>query len=195
MLFWQNFDKILTKVLCWKLIRYFDKFWCSQRWKASLRWHFCFSFYSWQVDNWLKQHEWILPGLSTKIYRHPRYYQWDVAIYNKSIQNVLKTRTFFNGQSYITFISAFRSYWNYLENMMMWLPSMMTSWNGNFFPRYWSFVRGIHRSPVNSQHKCQWRGALVFSLICPWLNSRVNSREVGDLRRHRADYDVTVMSP
>ena len=26
------------------------------------------------------------------------------------------------------------------------------------FPRYWPFVRGIHRSPVNSPHKGQWRG-------------------------------------
>ena len=34
------------------------------------------------------------------------------------------------------------------------------------FPRYWPFVRGIHRSPVNSPHKGQWRGALMFSLIC-----------------------------
>ena len=32
------------------------------------------------------------------------------------------------------------------------------------FPRYWSFVRGIHRSPVNSPHKGQWRGALMFFL-------------------------------
>ena len=29
-------------------------------------------------------------------------------------------------------------------------------------PCYWSFVRGIHRSPVNSPHKGQWRGALIF---------------------------------
>ena len=34
------------------------------------------------------------------------------------------------------------------------------------FPRYWPFVRGIHRWPVNSPHKGQWRGALMFSLIC-----------------------------
>ena len=38
------------------------------------------------------------------------------------------------------------------------------------FPRYWPFVRGIHRSPVNSPHKGQWRGALIFSLICIWIN-------------------------
>ena len=44
-------------------------------------------------------------------------------------------------------------------------------WNN--FPRYWPFVRGIHRSPVNSPHKGQWRGALTFSLICPWTNGWV----------------------
>ena len=52
---------------------------------------------------------------------------------------------------------------------------------------------GIHRSPVNSPHKGQWRGALMFSLICVWINDRVNNREAGDLRRYRAHYDVTLM--
>ena len=61
------------------------------------------------------------------------------------------------------------------------------------FPRYWPFVRGIHRSPVNSPHKGQWRGALIFSLICAWINSWVNKREAGDLRRYHAHYDVSVM--
>ena len=61
------------------------------------------------------------------------------------------------------------------------------------FPRYWPFVRGIHRSPVNSPHKGQWRGTLIFSLICVWINGWVNNREAGDLRRHRAHYDVIVM--
>ena len=63
------------------------------------------------------------------------------------------------------------------------------------FPRYWPFVRGIHRWPVNSPHKGQWRGALMVSLICAWINGWVNYREAGDLRRHRAHYDVTVMAP
>ena len=61
------------------------------------------------------------------------------------------------------------------------------------FPRYWPFVRGNHRSPVNSPHKGQWRGALIFYLICAWINGWVNNREAGDLRRHRVHYDVTVM--
>ena len=61
------------------------------------------------------------------------------------------------------------------------------------FPRYWPFVRGIHRSPVNSPHKGQWRGALIFSLICARINCWVNNREAGDLRRHQAHCDVIVM--
>ena len=30
------------------------------------------------------------------------------------------------------------------------------------FPQYWPFARGIHRSPMNSLHKGQWHGALMF---------------------------------
>ena len=61
------------------------------------------------------------------------------------------------------------------------------------FPCYWTFVRGIHRSPVNSSYKGQLRGAFVFSLIYAWINSWVNNRGAGDLRPHRAHYDVTFM--
>ena len=61
------------------------------------------------------------------------------------------------------------------------------------FSRDWPFVRGIHRSPVNSPHKGQWCGALMFSLICAWINGWVNNCEAGDLRRHLAHYDVIVM--
>ena len=77
-------------------------------------------------------------------------------------------------------------------HISMWFTyTMMTSWK--HFGRYWCFVQGIHRSPVNSHHKGQWRGALMFSLICAWINGWVNNREAGDLRRHRAHYDVIVM--
>ena len=61
------------------------------------------------------------------------------------------------------------------------------------FLRNWPFVRGIHRSLVNSPHKGQWRGASMSSLICAWLNGRVNNCGAGDLRRRRGHYDVTVM--
>ena len=49
--------------------------------------------------------------------------------------------------------------------------------------------------PVNSPHKGQWRGALMLSLICAWINDWVNNREAGDLRPHRGHYDVNVMKP
>ena len=62
------------------------------------------------------------------------------------------------------------------------------------FLHYWPFVRGICQSPVNSPHKGQWRSALMFSLICAWINGWVNSREAGDFRCHHTHYDVTVMS-
>ena len=61
------------------------------------------------------------------------------------------------------------------------------------FPRYWPSVRGIHRSPVTSPHKGQWRGALMFFLNWAWINGWVNNCEAGDLRHHLANYDVTVM--
>ena len=35
------------------------------------------------------------------------------------------------------------------------------------FPRYWGFVRGIHRSPVNSPQKGRWRRALMFLWYAP----------------------------
>ena len=73
--------------------------------------------------------------------------------------------------------------WNWHDDVIKW----------KHFPRYWPFVRGIHRSPVNSPHKGQWRGALMFSLICVWINGSVNNREAGDLRCYGAHYDVIVM--
>ena len=50
-------------------------------------------------------------------------------------------------------------------------------------------------SPVIGEFpaQSQWHRALMFSFICAWINGWVNNREAGDLRRHRAHYDVTVM--
>ena len=51
-----------------------------------------------------------------------------------------------------------------------------------------------HRSPVSYPHKGQWRGALMFSLICTLINAWVNNREAGDLIRHRAHYGVIIIN-
>ena len=81
--------------------------------------------------------------------------------------------------------------WYGLSSMESQRYDDVTKWK--HFPRYWPFVRGFHRPPVNFPHKGQWRGALLFSLICAWTNGWVNNRNAGDLRRPRAYYDVTVM--
>ena len=47
---------------------------------------------------------------------------------------------------------------------------------------------------VNSPHKCQWGGALMFSFICVRIHGWANSREAGVLRRYHSHYDVTVMN-
>ena len=64
---------------------------------------------------------------------------------------------------------------------------MMTSSNGTIFR-----VTGPLCGEFTG-HKGQWRGALMFSLICVWIHDWVNNGEAGDLRRHRGHYDVTVM--
>ena len=72
--------------------------------------------------------------------------------------------------------------WNNTEGY--WSHDDVIKWK--HFPRYWPFVREIHRYPVNSPHKGQWRGALMFSSICVWINDWENNRGAGDLRRYHA---------
>ena len=67
------------------------------------------------------------------------------------------------------------------------LYNMMTSSNRDIFPRYWSFARGINRSPASDAE-------LWCFFICAWINDWVNNRESGDLKCHHAHYDATVMN-
>ena len=80
------------------------------------------------------------------------------------------------------FISTARSVWQ-----PWWRHQMET------FTALRTLSEGIHRSPVDSLHKDQWRGASIFSLICTWTQGWANNRYAGDFRRHSAHYDVTVM--
>ena len=128
---------------------------------ASLPWH---------------HHESVTHGLVWSIIGCMRYYvMWEFKRYgyNRSIPQNNKTQQSGNREHI------------YCMNWSWWRHQMET------FPRYWPFVWGIHRSPVNSPHKGQWRGALMFSLICTRTNSWVHNRDAGDFRRHRADYDGT----
>ena len=87
--------------------------------------------------------------------------------------------------------------------------SIKSSWNWTFFSLnvshkdvikwkhflcYWPFWGRIHRSPMNSPHNCQWRGALMLSLTCARTNCWANNGDAGDVRRYRAHYDITVIN-
>ena len=70
---------------------------------------------------------------------------------------------------------------------------MMMSSNGNIFgvtgPLCGEFTAHWWITPQTGQ----WHEALVFSLICALTIGCSNNRDIGDLRRHHAQYDVTVM--
>ena len=84
-------------------------------------------------------------------------------------------------------IHRLRSYQVDSSRWLVTVAIMMTSSNGNIFR-----VTGL-LLPTNSTHKGQWRGVLMFSLICARTNGYANHRDAGDLRRHRANYHLTVM--
>ena len=42
-------------------------------------------------------------------------------------------------------------------------------------------------------HKDQWKRTVMFSLICAWTNDWANKLDAGELKHHRAYYDVIVM--
>ena len=70
---------------------------------------------------------------------------------------------------------------------------MMTSSNGNIFC-VTGHLCGEFTGPRWIPHtKASDAELWCFSLICTRINGWVNNREAGDLRRHRAHYDVIVM--
>ena len=86
-----------------------------------------------------------------------------------------------SGDRVVEILPQRRQYPLILHSYQKGLTGMMTSSNGNIF------------RDTGHLHKGQWRGALMFSLICIWINGWVNKDEGGDLRRHRAHNDVIVM--
>ena len=78
--------------------------------------------------------------------------------------------------------------WQFAYTITWWRHQIQT------FSALLALCEGIHRSPVDSRHKGLWRGALMLSLICDWINGWANNRDAGDFRRHGAHYDVIVMN-
>ena len=93
--------------------------------------------------------------------------------------------------SYCLEICCHTSHWSY-DSLILQLIGPTTHWS------YVSSVLHIGSqilygplvlrpiSPRSIGAKMFRRGALVFSLICAWINGWVNTREAVDLRRHRA---------
>ena len=103
----------------------------------------------------------------------PYWYVWQsVSFYGNTITSGIKSligkRKYFNME-----LVAFQGMENLPGNRndYVWQQAIyhdVIKWK--HFPRFWPFVRGIHGSPVNSPHKGQWRGALMFSLNSAWIN-------------------------
>ena len=70
----------------------------------------------------------------------------------------------------------------------LWLFNHMMTSNGNIF----RVIGPLWGESID--HRGQWGGALMFSLICTWTDGWANTRDAGDLRRHRALYEVFVMT-
>ena len=71
---------------------------------------------------------------------------------------------------------------------------MMTSLNGNIFrvagPLCGEFTGHLWPPRTKASDAELW----CFLWSAPWINSWVNNREAGDLRRHCAHYDIIVMT-
>ena len=80
-----------------------------------------------------------------------------------------------------------RLHLSFVRNISWWRHQM------GAFSALLALCAGNSPVPVDSPHKGQWRGALMFSLICVSINGRVNNREAGDLRRYHGHYDVILM--
>ena len=90
--------------------------------------------------------------------------------------------TFLNSFSCMKIVllnSNFTAYCSHRLNETRWSHQMET----------FSALLALCESP----NKGQWRGTLMFSLVCAWINSWVNNHVTGDLKRHRAHYDDTLM--
>ena len=73
-----------------------------------------------------------------------------------------------------------------------WFCTMMTSSNENIF-RVTGHLCGEFTGHAILYTIAQEPRTLMFSLMCAWINGWVNNGEAGDLSRHRAHYDVTVI--
>ena len=105
-----------------------------------------------------------------------------------TVKNIMGSSiAYWHKSSIFTPCNPFDSYYYVTRAYLKFIQSSICAIKWKHFPRNRLSVGGINQSPVDSPHKCQWRGALIFSLIC------ADNRNAGDLRRHRTHFNVTVM--
>ena len=141
---------------------------------------------------------WKAVILSKELFQSPHRLSHKASISPRNIISFGKQFTIFQEKS--SHWRFWSSYWIFQQENTTWIVfwghrdsvSKTITRHGDVIK--WKLLQGIHWSPVNSPHKGQWRGALMFSLICAWIHGWVNNREAADLRRYRAHYDVTIMT-
>ena len=138
---------------------------------------------------WVKSHFRKLYGKQLTFSCHHDFWKWKCT---RNLDKVTQERKISHLTCLVLVSWSSFLVWNHWAMFMNYEWIIMTSSNG-IFPRYWSFLRVIHRSPVNSPHKGQWRGTLIFCLICVRINGWEKNHEARDLGRHRAHYDVIVI--
>ena len=85
--------------------------------------------------------------------------------------------------------------WHHIFNCL-WVPNITHAWWRRQMETFSALLAHCAgNSPITGEFPSQRpvTSSLMFSLISAWTNGWVNNRNAGDLRHHRAHYDVTVM--
>ena len=163
-------------------------------------------FKQWNTSKWNWHTNWQISHkyLFTKIPPRPRTHRWCLLTCTWCTSwGVIKTRHIFEIQrisktpEWFTHKLEFLvQCWNHvgtiLTQRMSFRHDDVIKWK--LFSALLAICAGNSPVLVNSPHKGQGRGALMFSLIYVWINGWVNNHEAGDLRRYCVHYDVIVMA-
>ena len=107
--------------------------------------------YTFNGEAGLVNSRWFMASCSRRILWHKEHAKMSCAVQ-------ISKRLVDYGRSYGKPMSSRITFLDTYDDVIKW----------KHFPRNWPFVRGIHRSLVNSPHKVQWRGALMSKQSWGW---------------------------
>ena len=102
-----------------------------------------------------------------------------IEFHTGDLRCLLQDVAFGDAGIYTWYSSAYFEYYSLCELGKCGIPNAWWRHQMETFSALLTFVRGIHRSPVNSPHESQWRGALMFYLVCDWAIGWVNNEYFG----------------